>query len=56
MEVADAPARMLELLHSRDRRQAGMTAPAAGLYFWEAQYPQAYGIPATLAPMPFLGL
>jgi tRNA pseudouridine38-40 synthase len=56
MDSADAPARMREILLSGNRRQAGPTAPAAGLYFWQAHYPERYGIPATLAPVPFIGL
>jgi tRNA pseudouridine38-40 synthase len=30
------------VLHSRDRRQAAMTAPASGLYFVQAFYPDEY--------------
>ncbi len=47
---------MMEILNGRDRRKAGPTAPAGGLYFWAAEYRAEYGIPATLAAVPFLGL
>lgn len=36
---------LLEVLHGRDRTQAGMTAPARGLYFVQPRYPSEYGIP-----------
>jgi tRNA pseudouridine38-40 synthase len=42
-----------EVLDSRDRRRAGVTAPAEGLYLWEVQYPPAHGIPATGSFVPF---
>jgi hypothetical protein len=29
-----------------DRRFAGATAPAAGLYLWRVEYPPIYGIPS----------
>jgi len=44
------------ILEGRDRRLAGPTAPACGLYFWQADYPAHFGIPPTLAPTPLLGL
>jgi tRNA pseudouridine38-40 synthase len=37
---------MRRILESRDRRLAGPTAPAAGLYLWRVEYPALYGIPA----------
>jgi len=37
---------MRRILESRDRRLAGATAPAAGLYLWRVEYPALYGIPA----------
>lgn len=36
-----------ELLALQDRTQAGMTAPASGLYFVNALYPEQWGIPLT---------
>ncbi len=34
-----------EVLQQRDRRLAAMTAPAGGLYFVRADYPEAYDLP-----------
>jgi tRNA pseudouridine38-40 synthase len=48
IEVQDQPdplAAMRRILSDGKRAQAGMTAPAAGLYLWRVDYPQAYGIP-----------
>lgn len=42
----DPPGAMKRILESRDRRQAGATAPAAGLYLWRVEYPPAYAVPA----------
>jgi tRNA pseudouridine38-40 synthase len=42
----DAAASMRRILESRDRRRAGMTAPACGLYLWRVEYPDVYAIPA----------
>jgi len=36
---------MAELLQARDRRQAGVTAGAEGLYFVGARYPAHFGLP-----------
>ena len=33
------------VLQSRDRRQAGVTAPASGLYLTEVGYPEIYLLP-----------
>jgi tRNA pseudouridine38-40 synthase len=33
------------VLQGGDRRYAGATAPAAGLYLWRVEYPALYGIP-----------
>lgn len=42
---ADPAAVMARVLAGGDRRFAGATAPAAGLYLWRVEYPPAYGIP-----------
>lgn len=42
---ADPGAAMARVLASADRRFAGATAPAAGLYLWRVEYPALYGIP-----------
>jgi tRNA pseudouridine38-40 synthase len=42
----DAAGAMRRILESRDRRLAGMTAPASGLYLWRVDYPETYAIPA----------
>jgi tRNA pseudouridine38-40 synthase len=44
---------MAQVLKGADRRYAGATAPAAGLYLWRVEYPSLYGIPA---PKPQIGL
>ena len=52
---ADPAAAMAGVLAGRDRRLAGATAPAAGLYLWRVEYPAVYGIPAPdhgLLPAP----
>ena len=43
---SDPRAAMAGVLASADRRLAGATAPAAGLYLWRVDYPQDYAIPA----------
>jgi tRNA pseudouridine38-40 synthase len=43
---ADPAAAIAEVLAQGDRRFAGATAPAAGLYLWRVEYPPAYAIPA----------
>jgi tRNA pseudouridine38-40 synthase len=43
-EAAPADA-MLSVLEGADRRYAGATAPAAGLYLWRVEYPPIYAIP-----------
>lgn len=40
-----------DVLRSRDRNQAGMTAPAGGLYFVGPEYPAEFGLPP--APQPW---
>jgi len=39
-------AAMARVLAGGNRRFAGATAPAAGLYLWRVEYPPAYAIPA----------
>ena len=43
---ADPAAAMARVLAGRDRRRAGMTAPAAGLYLWRVEYPAVHRIAA----------
>jgi tRNA pseudouridine38-40 synthase len=43
---ADPSGAVSRVLSSLDRRLAGVTAPAAGLYLWRVEYPHAYAIPA----------
>ena len=42
---ADPAGAMARVLAGRDRRLAGMTAPAAGLYLWHVEYAPAHRIP-----------
>jgi tRNA pseudouridine38-40 synthase len=42
---AEPAAAMTRVLASGNRRFAGATAPAAGLYLWRVEYPPMYGIP-----------
>jgi tRNA pseudouridine38-40 synthase len=46
---AEPFAAMTKVLEGADRRYAGATAPAAGLYLWRVEYPAAFGIPAPNA-------
>lgn len=39
------PTWMLQVLHSKDRRTAADTAPAAGLYLTQVNYPENYALP-----------
>jgi tRNA pseudouridine38-40 synthase len=52
---AEPAAVVATVLASGNRRFAGATAPAAGLYLWRVDYPAVYGIPApdpgTLPPL-----
>jgi tRNA pseudouridine38-40 synthase len=41
----DPAAAMTRILAGGERREAGITAPAAGLYLWRVEYPIHYGIP-----------
>ena len=43
-----------ELLLIKDRNQAGITAPACGLYFVSVDYPEAFELPEVASP-PFFG-
>ncbi len=43
---SDPRAAMLKVLTSADRRLAGVTAPASGLYLWRVEYPQHFAIAA----------
>jgi tRNA pseudouridine38-40 synthase len=42
----DPKAAMARILAGGERRDAGVTAPAAGLYLWRVEYPAVFGIPA----------
>jgi tRNA pseudouridine38-40 synthase len=56
-EVGDgrrAPEWFDELLHVKDRTQAGITAPACGLYFVSVEYPAEFVLPEVAKP-PFFG-
>jgi tRNA pseudouridine38-40 synthase len=44
-EDHDPKGRVAAILASRDRSQAGFTAPAAGLYLWRVRYPSEFAIP-----------
>jgi tRNA pseudouridine38-40 synthase len=46
---AEPFAAMAKVLEGADRRYAGATAPAAGLYLWRVEYPAVFGIPAPNA-------
>ena len=38
---------MAEVLQGKDRKSAGMTAQAAGLYLINVEYPSEYGLPPS---------
>src|ERR1700676_2252309 len=44
---AEPAAAMARVLSEGDRRLAGATAPAAGLYLWRVEYPPVFGIPIS---------
>jgi tRNA pseudouridine38-40 synthase len=43
---AEPFAAMAKVLRGADRRYAGATAPAGGLYLWRVEYPVVFGIPS----------
>ena len=47
------PAWLADVLASRDRAKAGITAPAHGLYLTRVHYPAALGIPEYVPPNPW---
>jgi tRNA pseudouridine38-40 synthase len=53
---ADPAAAMAQVLAGGDRRCAGATAPAAGLYLWRVEYPPIYNVPAPDHRLPSAGL
>jgi tRNA pseudouridine38-40 synthase len=53
---AQPAAAMARVLEQGDRRLAGATAPAAGLYLWRVEYPPVYGIPAPDHGLPSTSL
>ena len=50
-----SPQWFAELLEIKDRTQAGITAPACGLYFVSVEYPEKFNLPEVASP-PFFGL
>lgn len=46
---SDPGAAMAQVLEGAERRYAGATAPAAGLYLWRVEYPALHGLPAPQA-------
>ncbi len=45
--LPDAAAALSRILSGGNRRFAGATAPAAGLYLWQVDYPPPHGIPGS---------
>jgi len=43
---SEPKAAMARILAGGERREAGITAPAGGLYLWRVEYPAVFGIPA----------
>ncbi len=55
--AGDAPVNWSrEVLEIRDRTEAGITAPAAGLYFMSVAYPQKFGLPSKSESTQFLSM
>ncbi|QEP43721.1 tRNA pseudouridine(38-40) synthase TruA [Ectothiorhodospiraceae bacterium BW-2] len=49
------PQWVAEVLQSRDRRLAGVTAPAAGLYLTDISYPAHFGVPTAIMRPDLIG-
>ena len=45
-----------EVLERRDRTQAGVTAPAEGLYLLAVRYPERFGLPTAIETVPEFGI
>tara|TARA_R110000772_G_scaffold42382_3_gene98470 strand:+ start:2105 stop:2911 length:807 start_codon:yes stop_codon:yes gene_type:complete len=57
MEVGEGrrqPEWIQQLLASKDRREAGITAPSDGLYLVEVEYPEQYKLPKMPWNLPFI--
>ena len=51
--VGDRPVEWARaVLERRDRTQAGVTAPAEGLYLLAVRYPERFGLSAAVGAMP----
>ena len=50
------PGWLAEVLQARDRRLAGMTAPAAGLYLLGVRYPASFELPGPVTTPPFASI
>ncbi len=55
-EGTEPPSWAGEVLSGRDRRAAGITAPPQGLYFYEVEYPDSFGLPGADSRGVLLGL
>ena len=49
----EEPGWIADVLKSRDRDVAGVTASPHGLYFFKTRYPAEFGLPASLRPFPW---
>ncbi len=55
--VGDRPVEWARaVLEGRNRTQAGVTAPAAGLYLLAVRYPERFGLPAGVETAPAFGI